>query len=70
MDPYPWIEVLVKQVPALAVMALIVFMFLRSIERISEGFRNTADDCHRAIDNNTAILHELKIYVKKINGGG
>ena len=69
MDPYPWFEVLVKQVPALAVMALIVFMFLRSIERISDGFRKTADDCHRAIDNNTAILHELKIYVKKINGG-
>ena len=62
-------EMFIKQVPALAVMALIVFMFLRSIERISDGFRKTADDCHTSIDNNTAILHELKIYVKSINGG-
>ncbi len=69
METYPWFEMLVKQVPALGVMALIVFMFLRSIEKISDGIRKIADDCHRAIDNNTAILHELKIYVKKINGG-
>jgi len=70
MDSYPWFEVLVKQAPALGVMALIVFMFLRSIEKVSDGFRRTAEACHKSIDNNTAILHELKIYVKKINGGG
>ncbi len=64
------IEIVAKQVPALAVMALIVFLFLRSIEKISDGFRGTTNDCRTSIDNNTAILHELKAYVQKINGGG
>ncbi len=77
MDSVLW--ELLKQVPALAVLAWVVYVFLKFIRQCeadrSENVKRLADDCHRiqqraidGLDRNTEILGAVKLLLERLNG--
>ena len=74
---------LLKQVPALAVLAYIVFIFLKHLAHRDEVMRKIGDGCHEvqkeshtvmrevssAMGENTTAMREVTSALRTLNGG-
>ena len=64
------LEEVLKQVPALAVLAYIVIQFLRHLEKKNTDFKEINKETIAALRENSAAMAEVRVVLKQLNGKG
>ena len=72
---YDWVTEAAKQAPALIILAVMVYVFLRHLQSKEKASADMAKRCHdvqeksfEAINENTKMLGEVSVILRVVNG--